>query len=289
MPVREVIRPRTLQDAIEAAGQAAWRMAAGFTDILPAEVDRKFWQGSPDQRLIDLTGIKALSGISEEAAWLRIGACTTWREIAATGLPAGLAALQLAAREVGSIQIQNRATLGGNLCNASPAADGVPVLMMLDAEVELRSAAGERRQKLTEFILGNRQTTLAPGEILTAILIPRVTAGVPSHFVKVGLRRYMIISLVSVAAAIEVRDGRIADARISVGACSPVPVRLRGLEAALRGLTADGSIISGLNAPEAFAELSPIDDVRATAAYRRRAARVLTTRAVLDLIRRQVN
>ena len=185
-----------------------------------------------------------------------------------------------AAREVGSIQIQNVATVAGNLCNASPAADGVPPLLTLDARVELSSAEGARTMPLSDFITGNRRTERRVDELLTAILIPALADNAASAFLKLGAREYLVISIVSVAALLAVDDGgRIAEARIAVGACSEVPCRLPALEESLLGLPATSetefTITDGHLAP-----LSPIDDIRASAAYRLEAVKDLIARAL---------
>src|SRR6202035_3905975 len=128
--------------------------------------------------------------------YIRIGGLTTWTEIVRTPMPRCFDALKSAAREIGGIQIQNRGTVAGNLCNASPAADSVPPLLALDAEVELVSAAGPRRMPLAEFIVGNRKTARQPNEILSQILVPRTVENAASTFLKLGARRYLVISIV---------------------------------------------------------------------------------------------
>ena len=168
---------------------------------------------------------------------IRIGAATTWTDIVKAPLPAAFDALKQAAREVGSIQIQNRGTIGGNLCNASPAADGVPPLLALDATVELASARGRRLMPLSSFITGYRATALAQGEILSAVFVPSRSPQARSAFVKLGARRYLVISILMAAALVERDgDGRISRVAIAVGAASPVARRLPELEAALAGL-----------------------------------------------------
>jgi CO/xanthine dehydrogenase FAD-binding subunit len=195
-------------------------------------------------------------------------------------LPPCFRALQEAAREVGSIQIQNAGTIGGNLCNASPAADGVPPLLVLDAEVEIASLQGRRREPLSTFIQGNRHTSLRPGELVTEIIVPRTIDHGRSRFLKLGARRYLVISIVMVAACLAAsEDGLISDARVAVGACSAVATRLPALEKALTGKP----VCAGLGEtaqPEHLAALSPIGDVRATADYRLDAALQLVRQAI---------
>ncbi|MEW9834761.1 FAD binding domain-containing protein [Mesorhizobium marinum] len=268
-------KPRTLDEALALLGEARWRILAGCTDFYPALGNRPL-----TENVLDINGLDALRGFSETQSHLVIGARTTWSAIVAEPLPAAFDALKQAAREVGSVQIQNVATIAGNLCNASPAADGVPALMALDAEVELASLAGRRLLPLGDFILGNRRTALAPGEMLTAIHVPRASTGGASCFHKLGARRYLVISIAMAAARVVVAaDGTIAKAAVAVGACSAVAQRLPALEAALVGLPAGPEVERTVEAAD-LSDLSPIDDVRASADYRRAAAREIVQRAL---------
>ena len=253
------------------AGRA---VLAGGTDLYPQHVGRSL------PSVIDIAGIAELRGIDETADAYRIGALTRWADVADAALPAWFDGLRAAAGQVGSVQVQNAGTVGGNLCNASPAADGVPPLLSLDASVELTSIAGTRVLSLEDFLTGYRQTALRPGELLTAVLIPRGPTGDSrSAFLKLGLRRYLVISVVMVAVVVSVDlDDRITDARIAVGACSPVAQRLRSLESELVGRS-PGEVDVALIA-EHLSGISPIDDVRATADYRRGAAAELLRRAL---------
>lgn len=268
------LRPRTLREACEALADAPAAILSGGTDFYPALVDRP-----APPRVLDLSGLTDLSGISRHEDHIRIGARVTWTEIIRADLPPGFDALKTAAREVGSVQIQNVATVAGNLCNASPAADGVPPLLVLDAAVELASASGTRRLPLAEFLLGNRRTARGPDEVMTAILIPAGSELGRSAFLKLGARRYLVISIAMVAVLLAAEGGRIAAARIAVGSCSAVARRLPDAEAALLGAEA-GPGLGALIAPSHLAPLSPIDDVRGTASYRREAALELIRRAV---------
>ena len=201
-------------------------------------------------------------------------------------LPRGFDGLKAAAREVGSVQIQNVATVAGNLCNASPAADGIPALLALDAEVTLASVAGVRRMPLANFVLGNRRTMKRSDEILSAVTVPRRLENSASTFLKLGSRRYLVISIAMVAANLVIDErGKIAEALLAVGACSASALRLRGLEQCLSGVTA-GPGIGRLVKQEHLAELSPIDDIRATAAYRKEVAQVLVARALEACVER---
>lgn len=271
----EFFRPRTLNDAVAIAGRGGVVPMAGCTDLYPA-TDRPALKGP----MMDLTAVEGLAGIRREGAGWRIGAVTRWAEVARANLPEAFDGLRAAAREVGAVQIQNSATVGGNLCNASPAADGVPVLLTLDARVELVSGEGRRELPLAEFITGPRQVALRPGEIMSAVIVPEPAGR--GAFLKLGARSSLVISIVMVAARLTVRAGQVAEASLSVGACSPVAVRLPALEAALVGAPvaeAAGRVEARLVAPA----LSPLSDVRAEAGYRLEAAVALLRRAVFGL------
>ncbi|MBZ9996248.1 FAD binding domain-containing protein [Mesorhizobium sp. BH1-1-4] len=266
-------KPTTVDEALALLGEGAWRILAGGTDFYPAQGSRPF-----RDNVLDINGLAALRGIAETDTHWVIGARTTWTDVIRHPLPPAFDALKQAAAEVGSPQIQNVASVAGNLCNASPAADGVPGLLVLDAEVELRSAAATRHLPLSDFILGNRRTALQPGEMLTAIRVPK-PAGT-SAFVKLGARRYLVISIAMVAARLVVENGVVADAAIAVGSCSAVARRLAGVEAALRGLPVGTGLAEAVRSAP-MTELSPIADVRGSAEYRLDAVREIVARAVL--------
>src|SRR5438132_2490930 len=256
-----------------AAGEA--QILSGGTDFYPALGDRVV-RGA----VVDVSGLGELRGVSSNAGYFRIGGLTTWSEIIRTPLPRCFEALKSAAREVGGVQIQNRGTVAGNLCNASPAADGVPPLLALDAQVELVSREGRRKLPLSNFIIGNRKTLRRPDEVLANIFVPRDLDQARSSFLKLGSRRYLVISIVMVAAVVKAdHTGRLEEARIAVGSCSVVAQRLTELERSLRGAKAVPGF-SKLVSVEHLAPLSPIDDVRATAAYRREAALTMVQRAL---------
>ena len=160
-------RPRTLDEAVHVLTRDGGQILSGGTDFFPALGDRPV----PD-RILDISALTELKGITIEAKCIRLGGLATWSEVLAAPLPRCFDALKSAAREIGGIQIQNRGTIAGNLCNASPAADGVPPLLALDAEVELVSAAGRRRVPLADFIVGNRKTLRRPDEILATVIVP---------------------------------------------------------------------------------------------------------------------
>jgi CO/xanthine dehydrogenase FAD-binding subunit len=269
------LRPKTLDEAVSLLASPGGQILAGGTDFYPALGERL-----PQGRVVDITALGEIRGISMEEEHVRIGGLTTWTDVIRAPLPRCFEALKAAAREVGSVQIQNRGTVAGNLCNASPAADGVPPLLALDAEVELASAAGLRRMLLSEFIAGNRKTTRRADEILAAVLVPRRMEDAASAFLKLGARRYLVISI-SMVAAVVLADGtgRVAEAHVAVGSCSAKAQRLTTLEKDLVGLPARAGIGSAATA-EHLRILSPIDDVRATADYRRDASLTLVQRAL---------
>jgi CO/xanthine dehydrogenase FAD-binding subunit len=292
------LRPTTLEEALATlAADAAHPPAdpmdrltvlAGATDFYPAATTRQAWFQKTPGNILDISAVGQLRGCSEEDRHIRLGALTTWTDIINRDLPAAFDALKQASHQVGGVQIQNRGTIAGNICNASPAADGVPPFLALDAEVEVVSAGGSRRLPLSQFILGNRKTALQPGELVTAILAPRPAQGERSVFLKLGSRAYLVISIASVAANIALdAQGRIARARIAVGACSAVPQRLTALEQRLQGLNPGAA--SRAVEPAMLATLSPIEDVRASAEYRSAAALTLVRRALdeLALLERQ--
>jgi len=268
-------RPDNLQGALDALATGEWRIAAGCTDLFPA-TERKQLSGP----ILDITGISDLRGITHDAAVLRIGAATTWTDIIRADLPRAMDGLKLAAREVGAMQIQNRGTIAGNLCNASPAADGVPPLLTLDAQVEVRGRAGLRIIPLDSFIAGPRKTALQNGEMVTAILVPDASLDGVGHFTKLGARTYLVISVAMTAARITVTDGLVTQAALAVGSCGPVATRLPMAEAALIGKPLDASLVTD---DMVAAAITPIDDIRADAAYRHISAAELLRRTVAAL------
>lgn len=273
----DYLRPRDLDEALQALTRPCTVLAGG-TDFYPARVGR-----SVTEDVLDISGIAALRGISETPTGWRLGATTTWSELVEAELPSLFNGLKQAGREVGGRQIQNAGTLAGNICNASPAADGVPPLLALDAEVEITSLAGNRSLALAAFITGVRKTVLRPGELVTAIHVPCTQHAARAGFVKLGARRYLVISIAMASAVLEVADGKVAAARVAVGACSPVAQRLPALEAALIGVAFDRSVADRVEAAH-LAPLSPIDDVRGSAAYRGEAVLTLLRRLLSGLV-----
>lgn len=272
----EYLAPTDLDTALEALAEGSFTVVAGGTDFYPARVGRPITES-----VLDISALGGLRGISVDEDSVRIGALTRWAEIRDAGLPRGFDGLRHAARVVGAVQVQNAGTIAGNLCNASPAADGIPPLLTLNASVELASRQGTRSLALQDFVTGYRKTDLGPQELLTAVIIPRSVEAAYSDFLKLGSRAYLVISIVMVAGLIDIAgDGSISDARLAVGACSPVAQRLTELESDLRGKSI-GDDLAELVTSHHLAGLSPIDDVRASAWYRRDAALTLIRRLLI--------
>lgn len=272
------VAPATLEEALGVLGRGGARVIAGGTDWFPAQ-GRTPLSGT----LLDVTRVAGLRGIERAEGGWRIGAATTWSDVLRADLPPAFDGLRAAAREVGSVQIQNAGTVAGNLCNASPAADGAPPLLTLDAEVVTATGAsrgGERVMPLRAFLTGPGRTALAPGEMVTALRIPDPPGGAGSAFLKLGARRHMVISIVMVAALVVVEEGRLAQARVAVGACSPVARRLPDLEAALMGRPVRDLRVT----PDLLSGLAPISDVRGSEDYRLEAAAELVARAVAGAV-----
>ena len=268
-------RAGSIEEALDQLSRRPLRIVAGGTDVYPALVDKPL-----REHVLDVAGLRELRGITRLDGFFRIGALTTWTDVIGADLPAWFDGLKLAAREIGGVQIQNAGTVAGNVCNASPAADGTVALLALEAEVELQSPRGARRMGIADFVLGPRQTALGPGEMVTALHVPDVKERGASDFLKLGARHYLVISIAMVSAVVHVDDGgRVSRAGVAVGACSPVARRLPALEAKLLGRKpgdgwADAAETGDLDG------LSPIDDVRGSGDYRLDAALTLLRRSL---------
>jgi xanthine dehydrogenase small subunit len=274
------LRPRSLDEAV--------RHLEGDPDLIPVAGCTDLMVRGPEalhqmERMIDLLGIPELRGIREVSGGLEIGAATSFTEIrSSAAVRAAFPALVEAARQVGGWQIQNRATLGGNMANASPAGDSLPVLLALDAVVIAAGRQGEREIPYSQFHTGYRKTALEPGEIIVRVRLPALPAGSVQAFRKVGTREAQAISKVVVALAGRVENGRVADLRLAAGSVAAVPVRLRAAEEAARGNT-PGAEAASRAGRAAAQEVQPIDDVRSTADYRRFALERVVRRMVLGL------
>ena len=275
----QYLRPQTLDEAVAALqAHPALRIIAGGTDLYPALGDHV-----QHTDLLDITGLSGLQDITLTADGLRIGALETWTDVQAAKLGNAYKALAEAGREVGSPQIQNAATVVGNLCNASPAADGTVALMALGAQVEIAGQDGVRTVPVESFVTGVRRVALAQGEIVTALHVPTATGG--SAFLKLGARKYLVISIAMVAAHVALdASGRITHAAIAVGSCAPVAKRLPKIEAALLGARRDA--VAAVVRPELIDGLAPISDIRADAAYRETVVPVLVRRALMRSMER---
>ena len=252
---------------------------AGCTDLMVAAPERP---GRFD-RVIDLLGVPELNGVREREGWLEIGATTSFSQIqAAPVVRQSFPALAAAAAVIGGWQIQNRATLGGNIANASPAGDSLPVLLALDARLGLIGPEGEREISYAGFHTGYRETALAAGEVIAWVRLPHPPPGSRQIFRKVGTRRALAISKVVVALVGRVVDDRIADYRLAAGSVAPTPVRLRRVEEAVIGRRWSHEL--ALEAGRLAAEsVEPIDDVRSTARYRRFALAGVVEQATMSL------
>ena len=252
------LRPATLEGALALLAERMRTVLAGGTDHYPARVLH-----APDEDILDISALSGLRAIERREDHWFLPCLATWSDLIAADLPAVFDGLRAAARQIGGRQVQNAATVLGNVCNASPAADGIPCLLALDAEVELAARAGRRVVPLAEFLRGPRQTARRADELALGLRIPAGGEAARSVFLKLGARRYLVISIVMVAAVAELDGvGRIARARIAVGACSPVARRLPALEAALAGQQPDPALVR----PE---HLAPLVADRRRARHRR--------------------
>jgi len=256
------------------------RFLAGGTDLVIAIKEK----GLSPKYIVDLKKIPALSGIREEAdGSIGIGALTTMREVETSPLiRKRYPFLAQSAAEVGSIQIRNRATIGGNMANATPSADVAPSLLVLEARAKIASMSGERIVELEEFFTGPGQTVMQPEEILTEILIPPSDPRLVGEYIKFSPRDMMDLAYAGVAVALVLGEkGRCESVRIALGAVSPTPMRAREAESILLNqiLTEE---IAERAAEEAARECKPISDVRSSAEYRREMVRAMTKRAVLN-------
>lgn len=255
------------------------RLIAGGTDLLT-----RIEPDSAERVLVaDIGDVDELAGLETTGEGLRIGAATKLADLQGSELLSGvLGVLAGAAARVGSPQIRNLATIGGNICNASPAADTVPPLLILDARAEMVSPRGLRTVPLDEFFVGPGQTVMNKNEFLAAVFIPTQPKGAVAVYMKQSPRRAMDLAVVGVGALLA-REGNGLQARIALGAVAPTPLRAVQAERLLEGaIELDGNVISQA-AELAAQEVAPISDVRASAEYRREMVRALTERAVRQL------
>jgi xanthine dehydrogenase small subunit len=279
--VTAYLRPSSLDDALRARrAHPDYTVLAGGTDLLVASAHRPDPPG-----IIDLFGLAPLVGIAEEPdGTVSIGAATTYAAILASDIvQRGLPSLAAAAREVGALQIQARGTLGGNIATSSPVGDTLPVLLALDAAIELVSEErGTRELAYESFLTGYRKTALAADEVIARIRFPPRPAGARHYWRKMGTRRAQSISKVMVAACAQIAGGAISHIRLGLGAVADRPIRARAAEAAVAGAAPGREAAERARAALA-SELKPIDDVRSTASYRLAVAQNAVARFIQSL------
>lgn len=279
MPTLEFDQPSSLAEAVAALARDGARPLAGGTDLVP-----QLREGRRTPRLIvDLKRITELTAIRETSdGGLLIGAAASLSSIANHPLVvARYPAVVRAARMVGSLQIQNRASLGGNICNAAPSADGVPPLICLGAEGLVVGPGGERTVPVEAIATGPGRTALGPADVLVAIRLPPPAERSAATYLRFTPRREMDIAIAGAGTWIALdAAGRVTAARIVLAAVAPVPLRARGAEALLIGAVGDAGAFETA-ADKAAAEAQPISDTRGSADYRRSLVRVLTKRALL--------
>lgn len=273
LPSYEMAVPRTLDDALAMLRDepGVWRPFAGGTDLMVLLEAGKL----EHRKFFSIRHLSELRGVTESDGRVRVGALTSYTDVRRNELlTRHFPMLGRAARETGGIAIQNRGTVGGNIANASPAADTPPALLAYGAEVELVSAAGARRVPYAEFHTGYKRTVMRADELVAAVLLPRPVEGARHHYRKVGTRRAQAISKVCFAALAEVEGDTLGEVRIALGSVAPVVMRCPRTEELLKGLRLDGGL-SEAASDELAREITPIDDVRSTARYRTRVAQNL--------------
>jgi carbon-monoxide dehydrogenase medium subunit len=277
----QYFEPESLEEVLQLLrtyGSEA-RVLAGGTDLI---VKMKVRAVEP-KYVINVKRVKELRYIRVDKDTIRLGALTTWRDLEKSDLVREeVPALYDAVRSMGSVQIRNMATVGGNLCNASPAADSAPPLLVHEARIKLASIEGTREIPITEFFTGPGMTVMRPHELLQEIIIPRKKG--KSSFIKVS-RVAMDLAIASAATYVEVEDDVIKDVKIALGSVAPRPIRAIRCEAALIGRRVDEKVLREV-ASLVVNEISPIDDVRGTAWYRREVSKVLVYDSLIKSLER---
>ena len=275
--------PETEEELFRLLGDGTACVMAGGTDLLIAMREK----GLQPSCVVDIKRITELQGIqSLNGGGLSVGATTTLHEIETSKLVRQVCpVLSDAVGLIGSLQVRNRGTLGGNLSNGSPAADSAPALLVLDAQLELASASGTRMVPVETFFAGPGKSVLEHGEILKRVRIPQPTPGTQSVYLKFGPRKAMDIAVVSIAVSLRWDSkGCCSDARIALGAVAPTPLRVKKAEAALIGKLDEEQIQAAVAL--AAAETSPVDDIRGGRVYRAHLVKVLAARAIKEAITR---
>jgi CO/xanthine dehydrogenase FAD-binding subunit len=267
VPDYELRTPASLAEALDLVAQG-WRPFAGGTDLMVLFEAGKL----PHRRFVNIWGLAELNGIHESPDSVTLGALTTYTAVRRSSvIQREFPLLVRAAEQTGGIATQNRGTLGGNIVNASPAADSPPALLVYDAEIELVSSRGARWRPYHGFHTSYKMMDLAPDELLRRIRLPRGSNGSRHYYRKVGTRKAQAISKVCLAALAHPIDGALRSVRVAIGSVAPIPLRCRQTENILEGSRLDAQLIS--TARETLArEIAPIDDIRSTANYRRRVA-----------------
>ena len=281
VPNYEITTPSSLADALALLNRerGVWKPFAGGTDLMVLLEAGKL----PHRNYVNIWGLEELRGIEATDTHITLGALTTYTDVQSHPiLQSEFPMLCHAASETGGLAIQNRGTLGGNIVNASPAADSPPALLAYDAEIEIVSTDGSRRQPYQGFHTGYKQMLLAPNELLTRIRMPRNTRNATHYYRKVGTRKAQAISKVCLAALAKLEGDQISDVRIAFGSVAPIVVRCVQTENALRAQKLDDETIKSACATLSK-EISPIDDIRSTADYRLRVAKNLLTDFLLTL------
>jgi CO/xanthine dehydrogenase FAD-binding subunit len=265
IPNYQLRTPHSLEETLNLLASEAgfWKPFAGGTDLMVMLEAGKL----PHKNYINIWNLKELRGIEVTDAHVNLGALTTYTEIQSHPvLRAEFPLLCKAASETGGLAIQNRGTVGGNIINASPAADSPPVLLVYDAELELLSSSGSRSCPYYGFHTGYKQMLIRPDELLARIRLPRSTAGRTHYYRKVGTRKAQAISKTCFAGVAISDGGMLHDVRIALGSVAPIPIRCVRTEDALRGQPIAGLVERGK--AELTREIAPIDDIRSTADYR---------------------
>ncbi len=279
LPAFSLHRPRTLREALRLLKELEdVKPIAGGTDLIPTMREGALRV----KNLVDLTMIEDLRGIWEKDGEVYIGAATTLSQLERSKVIAERApALWAAATSIGSVQIRNLGTIGGNLCNASPAADTAPPLLTLNAVAEIASEDGSRTIPLHSLFAGPKLTNLKPWELLTHVRFPVPPEDAGMSFQKLGRRRGHTISLVNASAYLELEGLTCREVRIALGSVAPTPIRVWGVEELMRGERITEELIEEA-ASNCYKLVSPIDDHRASASYRRGMSRVLVRRALRE-------
>ncbi len=278
--MRHYVKIKTVQELLERIEEPGARILCGGTDLVV-----KMRSGAIDpQVLLDISDTENLRGIEEKDDRVTIGAATTVTEIIADPVIAGkLPLLETVLRTLGSTQIRNRATLGGNLVNASPAADSAIPLLLYQAEVNISGVRGDRVIGIEDFLVSPGKTALTSDEFVRSVSIPLSQIAFKPFFHKVGRRKAMIIAIASLGALVSMKDAKIDEIRLAVGSVAPRPIRLRELESELTGKAVTQSLIEEAKGAATNA-VSPIDDVRASADYRREVIGELVARVLRNAV-----